>query len=103
MCPVRSVTYVSGRSQELNRYSISNIIITSIERMRDANGSRRKPAMPIAHGQISVVIDGRSIVEAYTKRRLFLTDMGLFIGQSPAFFAFMRDLAEDADEARRGR
>jgi hypothetical protein len=31
----------------------------------------------------------------------FLTDMGLFIGQSPAFFAFMRDLAEDADEARR--
>jgi hypothetical protein len=33
----------------------------------------------------------------------FLTDMGLFIGQSPAFFAFMRDLAEDADEARRQR
>jgi hypothetical protein len=32
----------------------------------------------------------------------FLTDMGLFIGQSPAFFAYMRDLAEDADEARRG-
>ncbi|HEV2522514.1 MAG TPA: ferritin-like domain-containing protein [Candidatus Acidoferrales bacterium] len=31
----------------------------------------------------------------------FLTDMGLFIGQSPAFFAFMQDLAEDADEARR--
>jgi hypothetical protein len=25
--------------------------------------------MPIAHWQISVVIDGRSIVEAYTKRR----------------------------------
>jgi hypothetical protein len=25
---------------------------------------------PIAHWQISVVIDGRSIVEAYTKRRL---------------------------------
>jgi hypothetical protein len=33
----------------------------------------------------------------------FLTAMGLFIGQSAAFFAFMRDLAEDADEARRGR
>jgi hypothetical protein len=33
----------------------------------------------------------------------FLTDMGLFIGQSSAFFAFMNDLAEDADEARRGR
>src|SRR5437016_5868321 len=32
----------------------------------------------------------------------FLTAMGLFIGQSPEFFAFMRDLAEDADEARRG-
>jgi len=29
--------------------------------------------------------------------------MGLFIGQSPAFFAFLNDLAEDADEARRGR
>jgi hypothetical protein len=33
----------------------------------------------------------------------FLTDMGLFIGQSPAFFAFMNDLAEDADDARRER
>jgi hypothetical protein len=33
----------------------------------------------------------------------FLTDMGLFIGQSPAFFELMRDLAEDADEAQRGR
>src|SRR5712692_9985279 len=33
----------------------------------------------------------------------FLTDMGLFIGQSPAFFALMRDLAEDADDARRER
>jgi hypothetical protein len=31
----------------------------------------------------------------------FLTDMGLFLGQSPAFFALMKDLAEDADEARR--
>jgi hypothetical protein len=33
----------------------------------------------------------------------FLTDMGLFIGQSPVFFAYMQDLAEDADEARHGR
>jgi hypothetical protein len=33
----------------------------------------------------------------------FLTDMGLFIGQSAAFFAFMNDLAEDADDARRER
>jgi hypothetical protein len=29
----------------------------------------------------------------------FLTNMGLFIGQSSAFFELMRDLAEDADEA----
>ncbi len=33
----------------------------------------------------------------------FLTAMGLFIGQSSAFFQLLRDLAEDADEARRGR
>ncbi len=33
----------------------------------------------------------------------FLTAMGLFIGQPPAFFELLRDLAEDADEARRGR
>jgi hypothetical protein len=33
----------------------------------------------------------------------FLTAMGLFIGQSPAFFHLMQDLAEDADEAKRGR
>ena len=32
----------------------------------------------------------------------FLTVMGLFIGQSKTFFDFMRNLAEDADEARRG-
>jgi hypothetical protein len=31
---------------------------------------RRKRAMPIAREQISVVIDGKSIVEACTKRRL---------------------------------
>jgi hypothetical protein len=31
----------------------------------------------------------------------FLTAMGLFIGQSPAFFALMRDLAAEADRARR--
>ncbi len=33
----------------------------------------------------------------------FLTAMGLFIGQSSAFFALMRDLAEDADQAQRDR
>jgi len=27
--------------------------------------------------------------------------MGLFAGQSPAFFALMNDLAEDADNAHR--
>jgi len=32
----------------------------------------------------------------------FLTDMGLFIGQSPAFFALMTQLARAADAARRG-
>jgi len=32
----------------------------------------------------------------------FLTAMGLFIGQSPTFFALMQDLAEDADAAHRG-
>ena len=31
----------------------------------------------------------------------FLTAMGLFIGQSPKFFALLGDLAEDADEAQR--
>jgi len=29
----------------------------------------------------------------------FLTNMGLFIGQSPAFFAYMTQLAQDADHA----
>lgn len=32
----------------------------------------------------------------------FLTDMGLFIGQSSAFFEYMTRLAHDADAARRG-
>jgi hypothetical protein len=32
----------------------------------------------------------------------FLTDMGLFIGQSDAFFAYMTQLAQDADAAQRG-
>ena len=30
-----------------------------------------------------------------------LTNDGLFIGQSKAFFQYMRDLAKDADQARR--
>jgi len=32
----------------------------------------------------------------------FLTDMGLFIGQSSGFFALLQELAEEADAARRG-
>jgi len=32
----------------------------------------------------------------------FLTDMGLFIGQSQAFFAYMTQLAQEADAATRG-
>jgi Ferritin-like domain len=32
----------------------------------------------------------------------FLTDMGLFIGQSNGFFAYMTQLAQDADAAQRG-
>ena len=33
----------------------------------------------------------------------FLTNMGLFIGQSPAFFAYMAQLAREADHVRHGR
>ena len=51
--------------------SISNIPITSIACTPDAKDTRRRRAStPIAHEQISVVIDGRSMVEAHTKRRL---------------------------------
>ena len=32
----------------------------------------------------------------------FLTDMGLFIGQSAGFFTYLNRLAQDADRARRG-
>jgi hypothetical protein len=33
----------------------------------------------------------------------FLTDMGLFAGQSPAFFALLEELAQEADAAHRGQ
>jgi len=33
----------------------------------------------------------------------FLTNMGLFIGQSPAFFAYLTELAQEADHAHHGR
>jgi hypothetical protein len=32
----------------------------------------------------------------------FLTAMGLFIGQTPAFFQFLKDLAAEADAAKHG-
>ena len=52
-------------------YSISIITIMSIARTQDAKDSLRcQASTPISHEQISVVINGRSIVEAYTKRRL---------------------------------
>jgi hypothetical protein len=38
---------------------------------------------------------------AATNALKFLTDMGLFIGQSAAFFAYMTNLAQAADSARR--
>ena len=40
----------------------------------------------------------RGIAMAVVK---FLTDMGLFIGQSPAFLQFLRELAQQADAAQR--
>jgi hypothetical protein len=59
--------------------SISNIPITSIACTPDANDTRRRRAStPIAHEQILVVIDGRSMVEAHTKRRL-PRDFGIFV------------------------
>jgi hypothetical protein len=37
-----------------------------------------------------------------TGARKFLTDMGLFKGQSPKFFAVLTELADAADAARHG-
>ena len=39
---------------------------------------------------------------AATGALTFLTNMGLFIGQSQAFFAYLSQLAQDADRATRG-
>jgi len=39
---------------------------------------------------------------AATGALAFLTAMGLFIGQSTGFFAYMKQLAQDADSATRG-
>lgn len=47
------------------------------------------------------VIRPTKTMGAATGALKFLTAMGLFIGQTPAFFDFMRDLAADADAATR--
>ncbi|HZQ18478.1 MAG TPA: ferritin-like domain-containing protein [Terriglobales bacterium] len=47
------------------------------------------------------VIRPTSGLRAATGVVKFLTDMGLFMGQSPEFFAVLHDLAADADAARR--
>jgi hypothetical protein len=68
-CP--TARYSGPRPTWKRSYSISNITIMSIARTPDAKGTPRcRASTPIAHEQISVVTDGRSIVEAYTKRRL---------------------------------
>ncbi len=57
------------------------------------------PILPRKREDVNCTSSGRRAAMGALK---FLTAMGLFIGQSPQFFAFLRDLAEDADEARRG-
>jgi hypothetical protein len=57
--------------------------------------SKKLPAVSIVR---PTATDG-----AATAALNFLTADGLFIGQSPQFFQFMRNLAEEADQARRGR
>src|SRR5258708_8297564 len=47
------------------------------------------------------IIRPTETTRAATAALASLTDDGLFIGQSAAFFGFMRDLAENADAARR--
>jgi hypothetical protein len=57
--------------------------------------SKKLPAVSIVR---PTATDG-----AATAALNFLTADGLFIGQSPQFFQFMRNLAEEADQARRER
>jgi hypothetical protein len=54
------------------------------------------------HLPICSVIRPTNTDGAATGALAFLTAMGLFIGQSQAFFAYMKQLAEDADSATRG-
>lgn len=48
------------------------------------------------------VIRPTNTVSAAMGALQFLTDMGLFIGQSSDFFAYMTQLAQEADQAKRG-
>ena len=52
--------------------------------------------------RILLSIGPTEISGAATGALKFLTNMGLFIGQSKAFFDFMADLATAADNAKRG-
>ncbi len=55
------------------------------------------PSLPICS-----VIRPTNTEGAATGALAFLTAMGLFIGQSQGFFAYMKQLAQDADSATRG-
>jgi Ferritin-like domain len=55
------------------------------------------PSLPICS-----VIRPTNTERAATGALAFLTAMGLFIGQSQGFFAYMKQLAQDADSATRG-
>src|SRR3989440_1075631 len=55
------------------------------------------PSLPICS-----VIRPTNTEGAATGALAFLTAMGLFIGQSTGFFAYMKQLAQDADSATRG-
>src|SRR5438067_5153472 len=52
----------------------------------------------LPHCSIIRLTKTRGVARGATK---FLTDMGLFIAQSPAFFSYMTRLAQEADAARR--
>ena len=59
--------------------------------------------MSLPESQASEVFDHSTDGDARRGNALaFLMAMGLFIGQSPHFFEVMRQLAAEADAARRG-
>src|SRR5205814_1647647 len=59
---------------------------------------------PFLHRSLPIVsiIRPTNTEGAATGALAFLTAMGLFIGQSQGFFAYMKQLAQDADSATRG-